>query len=85
MVKCPVTTVIHIPMTSLTLGVHALDGYSNCLVCLSHLTSGVSVHPENAVTYSASSRGPKNCGVFSETSPLQRSSTPSFEDHTYEL
>ena len=43
----------------------------------SHLTYGASVRPENAVTYSADNEGKKNCGVFSETAPLQRSSTPS--------
>ena len=42
-----------------------------------HLTSGASVRPENAVTYSAGNEGQKICGVFSETAPLQRSSTPS--------
>ena len=43
----------------------------------SHLTYGASVRPENAVTYSAGNEGQKICGVFSETAPLQRSSTPS--------
>ena len=43
----------------------------------SHLTYGASVHPENAVTYSAGNEGKKNCAVFSETAPLQGSSTPS--------
>ena len=43
----------------------------------SHLTYGASVRPENAVTYSAGNEGQKICGVFSETTPLQRSSTPS--------
>ena len=50
-------------------------GRSLCLsVCLSvksHLTSGASVRPENSVTYSAGNRGPKICGVFSETSPFK--------------
>ena len=51
-------------------------------VCLSvrlsvkpHLTSGASVRPENAVTYSASNEGQNIRGVFSETAPLRRSST----------
>ena len=48
-----------------------------CLSVKSHLTSGASVHPENAVTYSAGDEGEKICGVFSETAPLPRSSTPS--------
>ena len=43
----------------------------------SHLTYGASVRPENAVTYSAGNEGQKICVVFSETAPLQRSSTPS--------
>ena len=56
-------------------------GLSVCLsVCLSvsqHLTSGASVRLENAVTYSTGDEGQKICGVFSETAPLPRSSTPS--------
>ena len=48
-----------------------------CLSVKSHLTYGASVRPENAVTYSAGNEGQKLCGVFSETAPLQRSSTPS--------
>ena len=47
-----------------------------CLSVKSHLTSGASVRPENPVTYSAGNRGQKICGDFSETAPLQRSSTP---------
>ena len=47
-----------------------------CLSVWSHLTYGASVRPENAVTYSAGNEGQKICGVFSETAPLQRSSTP---------
>ena len=52
---------------------------SVCLSVKSHLTSGASVGP---VTYSADNEGKKICGVFSETAPLQRSSTPSVESHT---
>ena len=52
-------------------------GFSVCLSVKSHLTYGASVRPENAVTYSAGNEGQKMCGVFSETAPLQRSSTPS--------
>ena len=48
-----------------------------CQSVKSHLTSGATVRPENAVTYSARDEGQKICGVFSETAPLQRSSTPS--------
>ena len=48
-----------------------------CLSVKSHLTYGASVRPENAVTYSAGNEGQKICGVFSETAPLQRSSTHS--------
>ena len=50
---------------------------SVCLYVKSHLTYGASVRPENAVTYSAGNEGQNVCGVFSETAPLQRSSTPS--------
>ena len=54
---------------------------TGCLfVCLSvsqHLTSGASVRLENAVTYSTGDEGQKICGVFPETAPLPRSSTPS--------
>ena len=52
-------------------------GLSVCVSVKSHLTYGASVRPENAVTYSAGNEGQKICGVFSETAPLQRSSTPS--------
>ena len=48
-----------------------------CVSVKSHLTYGASVRPENAVTYSAGNEGQKICGVFSETAPLPRSSTPS--------
>ena len=50
-----------------------------CLSVKSHLTSGASVHHENAATYSVGNKGQKVCGVFSETAPLPRSSTPSLE------
>ena len=86
MVKCPVITVIHIPMTLLTLGTHAQDGYSSCLVSLSvksHLTFGTSVCSENTVAYSVGNGGQKVCGVFSETTLLQRSRTPSVEGHIH--
>ena len=65
-------------------GLHfsALVG-SVCVSVKSHLTSGASVRPENAVTYSAGNEGQNICGVFSETAPLQRSSTPSVDGHTY--
>ena len=54
-----------------------------CVSVKSHLTSGASVRPENTVTYSAGNGGQKICGVFSDTAPLQRSSTPSIEGHMY--
>ena len=38
-----------------------------CLSVKSHLASGASVGPENAVTESAGNVGGKICGVFSET------------------
>ena len=56
---------------------------SVCVSVKSHLTSEASVRPENAVTFSAGNEGQKICGVFSETAPLQRSSTPSVDGHTY--
>ena len=48
-----------------------------CVSVKSHLTSGASVCPENTVTYSEV----KRLWVFSETTLLQRSSTPSVEGH----
>ena len=70
-------------MDLLTLGMHAQEGYCSRPVCVcvcrsvkSHLTSGASVRLENTVTYSAGNGGQKICGVFSETAPLRRSSTP---------
>ena len=65
------------------------EGYSTwvcvsvCLSVESDLTYGVSVRPENAVTYSAGNGSQNICGIFSETAPLQRSSTPSVDGHTY--
>ena len=49
----------------------------------SHLTSGASVRPENSVTYLAGNGGQNICGIFSETTPLRRSSTHPVESHTY--
>ena len=49
------------------------EGCGSCRVCVSvksHLTSGASVRPENAVTYSAGNEIQKVCGFFSETAPL---------------
>ena len=70
----------------LTLVVHVLVIVINPLrmrrrvtVVESHLTSGASVRPENTVTYSAGNGGQKICVVFSETAPLQRSSTALFK------
>ena len=42
-----------------------------CLSVRSYLTSGVSVHPENTVTYSVGNRGQKICGVFFQTGPFK--------------
>ena len=53
------------------------EGLRVCVSVKSHLTYGASVRPEHAVTYSAGNEGQNICGVFSETAPLQRSSTPS--------
>ena len=52
---------------------------SVCVSVKSHLTSGASVCPENAVTGSAGNEGQKICGVFSATPLLPRSSGPSLE------
>ena len=49
----------------------------------SHLTSEVSVGPEITVTYSAGNGGQKICGVFSETAPLQRSSTATLNAYVW--
>ena len=47
-------------------------GFSVCLsVCLSHLTYGASVRPENAVTYSAGNEGQKICGDLPETTAFK--------------
>ena len=53
------------------------EGYCSrsCLSVNQHLTSGASVRLENDITYSAGNEGQNFCGVFSETAPLQRSST----------
>ena len=56
---------------------------SVCLSVKSKLTSGASVRPETSVTYSTGNGGQKICGVFSETAPLQRSSTAPLNDRTY--
>ena len=55
------------------------EGYCSwvCVSVKSHLTYGASLRPENAVTFSAGNEGQNVCGVFSDTAPLQRSSTPS--------
>ena len=48
-----------------------------CLSVKSHLASGASVCPENAVKDSAGNEGQKICGGFSATAPLPRSSATS--------
>ena len=45
-----------------------------CVSVKSHLSEAC-IRPENTVTYSAGNGGQNMCGVFSETTPLQRSST----------
>ena len=54
-----------------------------CVFVKSHLTYGASVHPENAVTYSAGNEGQNICGVFSENAPLLRSSGAAIVFHTF--
>ena len=63
--------------STLVLFIGSVSRLSVCVSVKSHLTYGASVRPENAVTYSPGNEGQKICGVFSETAPLQRSSTPS--------
>ena len=54
------------------------EGYSTwvcvsvCLSVKSHLTYGASVHPENAVTYSAGNEGQKTCGDLPETTAFKK-------------
>ena len=48
-----------------------------CVSVKSHLTSGVSVCPKNAVTNSAGDEGQKICGVFSKSHAFLISSAPS--------
>ena len=48
-----------------------------CVSLKSHLNSGASVSPENAVAHSAGNEGQNICGDFSETALLLRSSAPS--------
>ena len=45
--------------------------FSVCLSVKSHLTSGASVRPENAVKYSVCNVGGKSCRNFSETISFQ--------------
>ena len=54
-----------------------------CLSVKSYLTYVASVHPENAVTYSAGNESQKICGVFSENTPLLRSSGVAIVFHTF--
>ena len=60
-------------VTFRSLGAHA-HGVSDSVK--SHLTSGVSVCPQNTVTYSASNGSPN---IFSETAPLERSRNASLK------
>ena len=61
------------------------EGYSSwvclCVCLLSHISP--SVRPENVITYSAGNEGKKICGVFSENSPLLRSSGAVVVFHTF--
>ena len=56
-------------------GLQSLD------LCVCRLTSGAYFRPENTVKYLASNGGQNICGVFSETTALQRSSTAPIEGH----
>ena len=53
-----------------------------CVSVKSHLTSGASVRPENAVTYSAGNEGQKICGVFSKTHAFGDRALPPLDGHT---
>ena len=53
-----------------------------CVSVKSHLTYGVSVRPENAVTYLAGNEGQKIGGVISEDTLLLRSSGAAVVFHT---
>ena len=46
-------------------------GLSVCVSVKSHLTYGASVHPENAVTYSAGNEGQNVCGDLPETTAFK--------------
>ena len=46
------------------------EGYV-CVSVKSHITSGASVRPEYADTYSAGNGGPKICGVFFDTATFK--------------
>ena len=50
------------------------EGYCSWVrlcVCVSHLTYGASVRPENAFTYSADNEGQKICGDLPETTAFK--------------
>ena len=65
------TTELH--FTIITLGVQAQQGYSSCL---SRLNSKFN-RSTNNTTYLTHNKGVKNCGIFSETAPLQSQSPSS--------
>ena len=69
-------------MSLLTLSTHVQEGYSSwvclCVCLLSHISP---LEHKNTVTYSASNGGQTIRGVFSETTLLQRFSTPPIESH----
>ena len=59
------------------------DGYSTRSVSVSvksHLTYGVSVCPQNAVTYSAGNEGEKLCGDLPETTVFKSYATNEYSD-----
>ena len=65
------TTELH--FTIITLGAQAQQGYGSCL---SRLNSKFNCST-NDTTYLTHNKGVKNCGIFSETAPLQSQSPSS--------
>ena len=69
---CVADTQVINPQRACVVRVTVVGSVCLCLSVKSHLTCGVSVRLENAVTYSVGNEGGN---IFSETAPLQSSST----------
>ena len=80
---------IHVTVALLTLGVHVQQGLYIVVVVYVCLLTHISplerlfILKILSCSYSGGNGGPKKCGLFSETSLLRRSGTPSVESHTY--